>query len=134
MTVEKLGELYYINKEIDSLQKEMAELRQRSFYKSGVLTGMPRGGEKKEPAVEYVSAVLEIEDLLNYSIRKLKDERKEVEEFLKEIPDAELRLIMRLRSIHNMRWEDIGDQIGMDRRTASRKYYDYFKYISEAGA
>lgn len=127
MSVEELSQIYYINKEIKSLQMELAQLRQKNFYKPNVITDMPRGGEGAEQNLEYVNDVMMLEDLINYSLRKLQYERKKIEEFLNSIEDADLRLIMRLRAVNNMKWEDIGQEVNMSRRTVCRKFFGYFK-------
>lgn len=127
MTAKELSQLYYINKEIQSLQKELAELRQKNFYKPNIITDMPKGEVPKEQSVEYVSAVMELEELINLNLRKLQYQRKKVEEFLDSVNDADLRLIMRLRAVDNMKWEDIGEALGMERTTVSKKFYRYFR-------
>ncbi|MBS6645872.1 MAG: DUF1492 domain-containing protein [Clostridiaceae bacterium] len=127
MSVEELSQIYYINKEIKSLQLELAQLRQKNFYKPNVITDMPRGGEHEEQNLEYVNDVMMLEDLINYSLRKLQYERKKIEEFLNTVEDADLRLIMRLRAVNNMKWEDIGRELGMERTTVSKKFYKYFR-------
>ena len=63
---------------------------------------------------------MELEDMLNYSLRKLQIERKKFEKFLTTVEDSEMRLILRLRCMN------------MDRRTASRKFYDFFKKQKDA--
>lgn len=131
MTAEELSQIYYINKEIKSLQLELAELRQRNFYKPNIITDMPRGGGKKDTNLEYVNDVIELEDLINYSLRKLQHQRKKIDDFLKSVNDDELRLIMRLRAVNNMSWESIGEVIGKDRRTVSKKFYNYFQKCTE---
>lgn len=127
MSVEELSQIYYINKEIKSLQLELAQLRQKNFYKPNVITDMPGGGEHEEQNLEYVNDVMMLEDLINYSLRKLQYERKKIEEFLDSVEDADLRLIMRLRAVNNMKWEDIGQEVNMSRRTVCRKFFGYFK-------
>lgn len=127
MTIDELSQIYCINKEIKSLQLELAEIKQKNFYKSNIITNMPRGGECKEQPLEYVNDILMIEDLINYSLRKLQYQRKKVEDFLATIDDAELRLIMRLRAVNNMKWEDIGKELNMSRRTVCRKFFGYFE-------
>lgn len=131
MSVEELSQIYYINKEIKSLQRELAELKQKNFYKPNIITDMPRGGKGEEQNLEYVNDIMMIEDLISYSLRKLQYQRKKVEEFLDTVEDAELRLIMRLRAVNNMCWEDIGEEIGKDRRTVSKKFYNYFRNCTE---
>lgn len=130
MTVDELSQIYYINKEIQSLQLELAELKQKNFYKPNIITDMPKGGDK-DINLEYINAVMELEDLINYSLRKLRYERKKIDDFLESIDDDELRLIMRLRSVNNMSWEKIGEEVGKDRRTVSKKFYNYFRNCTE---
>lgn len=65
--------------------------------------------------------------MLHYNLKMLYVERKKMEEFLASIEDAELKIIIRLRAVNNMKWEEIGEELGMDRRTASRKFYKFFK-------
>lgn len=126
-TAKELSGIYYINKEIKSLQLELAELKQKNFYKPNLISDMPRGGGAKEPNLEYVNDVLLLEDLINYSLRKLQHERKKIEDFLETVEDPELRLIMRLRAVNNMKWEDIGNELGIERTTASKKFFRYFQ-------
>lgn len=130
ITVDDLSQIYYINREIKSLQLELAQLKEQSFYKPNIMSDMPRGSDKKDSNLEYVSSIMELEDLINYSLRKLQYERKKVETFLQTLPDPEIRLIMRLRAVNNMSWYEIGEELGRDRRTVSRKFYDYFKLNS----
>lgn len=133
MTLEELSSLYYINKEIEKLKEELYNLNNnRNFYKSNIISDMPRGGEPKDIMLNYAENKKTIEDMLNYSLRKLQIKRAKIEEFLSQVEDAETRLIMRLRCINNMRWEDIGEELGMSRTTVSRKFYNYFQVAHNA--
>lgn len=132
MTFEDANQIYYINKELEKLYKELADLKQQSFLKPITISDMPHGGAPKDLFIEYTNSVLETEDMIRYSILKLQRERKKFELFLDAVQDSELRLILRLRCIKNMNWQEIGDEIGMDRRTASRKFYNYFKVAHNA--
>lgn len=132
MTFEDANQIYYINKELEKLYKELADLKQQSFLKPITISDMPHGGASKDLFIEYTNSVLETEDMIRYSILKLQRERKKFELFLDAVQDSELRLILRLRCINNMNWQEIGDEIGMDRRTASRKFYNYFKVAHNA--
>lgn len=127
MTVEELSELYYINKEIEQIQKELHDLKNKNFFKNSILSDMPKGGERLDEFVTYVDDVRTLENMLQYSLKKLQYKRKQVENFIDNIENAELRLIIRLRSINGMKWDDIGREVNMDRRTVSRKFYSFFK-------
>ncbi len=127
MTIEEINSIYYINKEIEQLQRELYDLKTKNFYKSNILTGMPKGNSEHDIFSDYAEDIKTLEDMLHYNLKKLQMERKKMEEFLSSIEDAELRLIIRLRTINNMNWESIGAELGMHRTTVSKKYYNFFK-------
>ncbi len=127
MTVEEINSIYYINKEIEQIQRELYDLKTRNFYKSNVLTGMPKGNSEHDIFSDYAEDIKTLEDMLHYNLKKLQMERKKMEEFLSSIEDAELRLIIRLRTINNMSWEEIGVELRMHRTTVSKKFYKFFK-------
>lgn len=129
MTVEELSELYYINKEIEQIQKELYDLKNKNFFKNTILSDMPKGGERLDEFVAYVDDVRTLENMLQYSLRKLQEKRKKIEAFLEGIEDSELRLIMRLRAVNNMKWEEIAGEIGLERTTVSKKFYKYFRQL-----
>lgn len=127
MTVEEINNIYYINKEIEKIQKELYDLRNKNFYGKNILTGMPKGNWDDDLFSDYAEDIKTHEDMLHYNLKMLYVERKKMEEFLASIEDAELKIIIRLRAVNNMKWEEIGEELGMDRRTASRKFYKFFK-------
>lgn len=127
MTIEEINSIYYINKEIAKLQEELYMLKNKNFFKSNNLTGMPKGNIEADVFVDYAEDVRTLESMLQYTLKKLQVERKKIEDFLNTVEDAELRLIIRLRAVNNMKWEEIGEELGMDRRTASRKFLNYFQ-------
>lgn len=128
MTVEELSGIYYINKEIQTLEAELYDLRNhQNFYSKNVITDMPKGGQAKDMFVEFTEKLRMIEQMIQYSLKRLQLERMKIEEFLNSVGDPELRLIMRLRAVNNMKWEDIGLEIGLERTTVSKKFFKYFK-------
>ncbi|MDE7309595.1 MAG: sigma-70 family RNA polymerase sigma factor [Lachnospiraceae bacterium] len=127
MTVEEINSIYYINKEIEHIQKELYDLKTKNFYKSNILTGMPKGNSEHDIFSDYAEDIKTLEDMLHYNLKKLQTERKKIEKFLSSIEDVELRLIIRLRAVNNMSWEEIGAQLKMDRTTASKKFYKFFR-------
>ncbi len=127
MTVEEINNIYYINKEIEQIQKELYDLKTKNFYKSNILTGMPKGNSEHDIFSDYAEDIKTLEDMLHYNLKKLQMERKKMEEFLSSIEDVELRLIVRLRAVNNMKWEEIGAELGMERTTVSKKFYRFFR-------
>ncbi len=129
MTIEQASQIYYINKEIKTLQLELARLEEdRTYYKPIIMSDLPKGrGQHRNIADDYIEKKSDIQNMINYSLNKLLTARQQFEAFLLTVDDAETRLILRLRCINLMNWADIGAELGMDRRTASRKFYDYLE-------
>lgn len=131
MTLEQLSEVYYINLEIKSLQIELEDLRQQNFYKANIISDMPRGGQGVEKPISYINKILELEDMLKYSLKRLQVEREKILKYINTIEDRELRGIIRLKCINNLSWYQIGDLLDKDRRTVSKKFYNFFKKCTE---
>lgn len=127
MTFEDLLSVHSINIEIKKIQEEIQRLREQNFFKPNIISDMPKGGTGKDMLVEYAEESKRLDDMLNYSLARLQKKRTEIEEFISTIEDNETRLIVRLRCINNMDWQQIGGELGMDRRTASRKFYAYME-------
>lgn len=127
MTFEDLISVHNINIEIKKVQEEIQQLREQNFFKPNIISAMPRGGIGKDMLVEYVEESKRLDDILNYSLRTLQKKRTEIEEFICGIKDNETRLIVRLRCINNMEWREIGEELGMERTTASKKFYKYLE-------
>ena len=67
--------------------------------------------------------------LERYSEKQLEYERRKlvIEGYIELIEDVQTRCIFRYRCIGRMSWEEIGAILYIDRRTASRKFYNYIK-------
>lgn len=128
MTCKEAAEIYYIRTEIKSLKEELAQHeRDRRYYKTVLLSDMPRGrGARANLMDEHLIKEQELKDMIRHSLDRLQDELLKFEGFLASVEDVEVRTILRLRCINNMGWEQIGDRMHMDRRTASRKFQRFF--------
>lgn len=129
LTFEEVSQIYYINKEIKAIKLDLAQLEERRVFRKAITySDMPKGYAKDftEDIDDYLIKKQELVDMLNYSLKKLQQERIKIEQFLTTINDAEIRLIIRLRCINNMSWREIGDEIGMERSWVSRKFYKFF--------
>lgn len=126
MTKEELSQLFYLNRECEKLQADILDKKTRVGYKSPVMSDMPRGNPK-----DYTNDLDEIADLetiMALNLKRIQRERARLEDYIGSIENAEIRLIMRLRHINCMTWEQIGDELHMDRTTISKKYNNYMKF------
>lgn len=127
MTEKELNEIHYIIIELKRLQKEKEELESKSIVKGQEITGMPGGSVTSDKVADYAVELAEIKELIDLQIKRLYIVRTKIERYIETIEDAEIRLIIRLRAINNMRWEDIGAELGMERTTVSKKYRNFLK-------
>lgn len=127
MTKKELEQLYYLNKETERLQNQVLELIHCCEYKSPVITGLPSGSFTSDNVSKYAIEIAELKNIISANLSRIFYERRKIEEYIANIEDSEIRLIMRLRHINGMTWEQIGYEINMDRRTVSRKYNKFIK-------
>lgn len=126
MTEKELNQLHYLNIEIARLKEEIAELEANN-YRSPQITGLPSGTGTGDPVGQTGTELSERKMLLNLAYTKAEIEKNRLERFIASIDDAEMRLIIRLRHIKSMTWEEIGGEIYMHRTTVKRKYYKFLK-------
>ena len=130
MTENELNQLFYLNKERERLKREIQAKKARVGYKSPGLSDMSKG-----PPHSYTDDVDEIADLeaiMVLNLKQIQRERAKLERYIGAIRDAEARLIVRLRHVNCMTWEEIGAELHMDRRTVSRKYNSHLKNAHNA--
>ena len=126
LTEKELNQLHYINKEIEVLKKQLDELKSRSLIKSQELTGMPLAPGTSDKTAQIALAIREIEELYEIKLRELYVVRGRIERYINTIENYTERIIIRLRCVNNMRWEDIGQELGYHRTRVSQIYRRHF--------
>ena len=106
------NKLYYLKIEIKNLKKKIKNLTVLSSSKVSNLI-------KKQRLIEK----------LNKNLEKYIDEIIEIEEFISNIEDEEIRLIARYRFINNLKWEQIGMKMNYDKSVCYRKLKKYLERI-----
>lgn len=117
-----LNKLYYLKIDIENIKEEIKSLPTIS---SPQLTGMPHGTEVSNPIESYFLKKEALIERLNQKIEKYTDELIRIEGVIERIDDPEIRAIARMRFIQNMKWEDIGEKMYLERTTCSKKLRKY---------
>lgn len=128
MTESELNSLYYISQRIKKLKQRIAELDSEIGIGSGAMNGMPHGTGIGNPVENLIIKKCDLCDKLNAELLLKIEEEQKIRSYISEIKDEEVKLIMEMRFVHLMKWQDIGTQIHTDRTTAYRKIK---KYLSE---
>jgi len=126
LTEKELNQLHYIIKEIEVLKCQLDELKSRSLIKGQEITGMPFVTGTSDKTASIALAIREIEELYEIKLRELYVVRARLERYINTIIDDTERVIVRLRCINNMRWEDIGQELGYHRTRVSQIYHNHF--------
>lgn len=120
----KLNKLYYLKLDIENIKDEIKSL---PIISSPQITGMPHGSGISCPTESYCLKKEKLLEKLNQRIERYTDELVKIEDIIDRIGDPEIRSIARMRFILNMRWEDIGEKIHLERTTCSKKLRKYLE-------
>lgn len=135
MTEKELKDYRKLCREVDDLRQRIGKEQSREIP---VVSGKVKGSMREFPYIEthigvelYEPEAMEAsaERIRRYQAKLLEAERKklEIEQFVEEIPDPELRLIFRLRFLDGMKQAAIARKINLDQSRISRKIHDFLK-------
>lgn len=122
--MKNLNKLYYLKLEIKELKLEIKNL---SEINSSELTGMPHSSTVSNPTEQYFLKKQKLIEKLNKKLEKYIDELTRIENIIDAIDDPVIRLIARLRFIDNLKWEQIGKKVNLDRSVCYKKLNKYLK-------
>lgn len=127
MTEKELNQLHWINKEIEVLIRQRKELELKSYVKGQEITDMPFGTGTTNKTCDRAVAMQELNELYEIKLKELFLTRGRIERYINSIDDDRERLIIRLRCINNMEWENIGQEVGYHRTRVSQIYHNHFR-------
>ena len=129
----ELSKLKHIQKEIEIIQGEIGKTTAEytTDFVSGSMSEYPY--TKKNFKIEgynydkYYARLKRLEKKLSRKLEELMDERDRISEYIEKIKDPTVRVILRLRHINGLKWEQVGREIGYSTRHVKRKYYSFLK-------
>ena len=122
-----LNKLYYLKLDIKDLQEEIKNIPDVSGMS---YSGMPHSTDVNDPTFNLVGKKEKLVERLNKKIEEYINELMRIEDIIDHIEDVEVRTIARMRFIQNMKWEDIGEQVHLDRTVCSKKVRKYLKNMN----
>lgn len=112
MTKKELSQLYYLNREIEQLQRRIAELEARALSTSKPITGMPSVPGVVDKLGKYVAEIADLKGILDLNLKKCFYELNRLNRYIQGIEDSEIRMIMSLRYVNGLTWEQVAYSIG----------------------
>ena len=110
-----LDELNELHKEIQETEMEIKEL---TILSGMSMNGMPSGGTVASPVEKYFDRIEKLRNKLEYK-------KEQLSTLIKSIKNVEVRIIAELRFIKNRSFQEIGDEMFMERTTAYKKLKNY---------
>lgn len=119
---EYLHQAYRLDHKINSDIEELGRLREMSGSISS-----PQFGERVQttrnldaPFVKSLEKIFEMEQKINAEIDLYVDLKREIRTVIEKVENTDEQMVLRYRYIHNMTWEDIGDELHADKSTVRR--------------
>jgi hypothetical protein len=127
MTKKELSQLYYLNREIEEMKNRLAELECAATVCTSTITGMPHASGISDKVGKYAAEIADLKSLLDLNLKKCFYELNRLSRYINGIDDSEMRMILSLRYINGLRWEQVAASISPYASCESvRKAHDRF--------
>lgn len=127
MTEKDLNSLYHIEQRIKKLKYRIAELEAETGLGSQVIDGMPHGHSGNSAIEQLTIKKCDLLGELQKELTAKVSEELKIRQYIASVEDEEVKRIMELRFVYLMNWFDIGEEMSMDRTTASKMMRKYLK-------
>ena len=128
MNKRELSQLYYLNREIEEQQRRLQELEALATSCTSHITGMPKAQGVVDRLAGYVAEIADLRSLIDLNIKKCFFELNRLNRFINGIEDSQMRLILSLRYINGLSWQQIAFSIGeYDEQYPRRKHNAFLR-------
>lgn len=123
MNKKELSQLYYLNREIEEQQRRLQELECLATSCTSHITGMPKTKGVVNRLAGYIAEIADLKSLIDLNIKKCFYELNRLNRYINTIPDSQMRMILSLRYINGLTWQQIAFSIGeYDEQYPRRKH------------
>lgn len=127
MTKKELSQLYYLNREIEYMQGRIQELECLATSSTQKITGMPFVAGISDMVSKYAAEIADLNGLLDLNLKKCFYELNRLNRYIQSVENTEMRMILSLRYINNLSWEQVAASISSCLSGESiRKAHDRF--------
>lgn len=129
---EYLRQAYRLDHRINSDIAEMERLQEMagSVGSPGFEEHYNPNRPTEAPFVRCLEKVWDLEQKINSEIDRLIDLKAQMREVIATASNADEQMVLRYRYIHNMTWEQIGDELHADRTTVYRWHNSALNHVT----
>jgi len=131
MTKKELSQLNYLNWEIEEQQRRLAELETVATSCTATITGLPRTFSMADKIAKYAIEIADLKALLNLNLKKCFYELNRLNSYIQSVDDSQMRLILSLRYINGLSWQQIAFSIGETDESYPRRKHN--KFLKNSG-
>ena len=119
---EYLRQAYRLDQKINSDIEEVARLREMAGNISSPVLGdkVQTSRNRDGLFVRNMEKILLLEEKINREIDALVDLKSQMRDVIAAVQDTDERMVLRYRYIHNLTWEQIGNELNADKSTIRR--------------
>lgn len=129
LTVKEMSQLYYLNREIEHLQRQLEELECLAEGTTQVITGMPHGSGTSDKVGRYAVRIADLRSMIDNRKARCWDELHRLNAYIDGVEDSLTRQILTLRYVNGMSWQQVADSVGGANTEDSVKKICY-RYLS----
>ena len=112
MTVKEMSQLYYLNREIEHLQRQLEELECLAEGTTQVITGMPHGSGTSDKVGRYAVRIADLRSMIDNRKARCWDELNRLNAYIDGVEDSLTRQILTLRYVNGLSWQQVADSVG----------------------
>jgi len=128
---EYLHQAYRLDQRINSDIEEIERLRAMATSVSS-----PNWDEKvshspntNAPFVRCLERIVDLENKINAEVDRLVNLKEQVREVIEKVSNTDEQMVLRYRYIHNLTWEQIGDELNADKSTVRRWHGNALNHV-----
>lgn len=132
MTIEKLASYSHLKKEIEQIDLTIYELEKTVIGSSKLSEVSIFSGKINNPTEQIGIKLSKLKDKLNLKKEELLIKLDEIDVFLSTVTDLEVSTIIRIKYINCKSWNEVANELYIDRTTAYKKVKAYLEKVGVA--
>lgn len=126
MTKRELSQLYWLNREIEEEKRKLHELEAAASGCTASITGLPHVMGAHDKIGDLAILIAEQRDLIDLKVRQSVIEYNRLNRYIASVEDAQMRMILSLRYVNGLSWQQVAFQMGLHDEQLPRKWHNAF--------